>query len=235
MPASRIFWLNAQDVNCTAAVGVQHKSVVRAASTYRHAQCVCDQAGGLRGVDRPPDDHPGERVEHDSAVQLAFPGGVFGDVGHPQLVRALAPEDAPNKIQRRRFVNLRAPGQSSVWGAVEPEITHDPGDLIVTREDASAVAQFRLDPVGTVGAARLAVNVGDLTRQPDPPQLPIRGRTHTPCVVARLAHAECCACVANIEPLPGQGVDHRVEPFGETPSLKNTSTTFRDTASSVSS
>ena len=172
MPASRIFWLNAQDVNCTAAVGVQHKSVVRAASTYRHAQCVCDQAGGLRGVDRPPDDHPGERIEHHRAVQLAFPGVVFGDVAHPQLVRSLAPEDASNEVQGCGLADTRTFRQPAVRGATQPEITHDPRDLIVTGLDASAVAQFRLDPQGTVGAARLAVNLGDLARQPDPPQLP---------------------------------------------------------------
>lgn len=57
-------------------------------------------------------------------------------------------------------------------GATQPDVTHDPADLVVTDVDVSAVAQFRLDPEGTVGATRLAMNLGDLPSQNDLPKLP---------------------------------------------------------------
>ena len=49
----------------------------------RHPESVGDQCRGLSGVDRPADDAAAERVEHDTAVELALTGAVLGDVGDP--------------------------------------------------------------------------------------------------------------------------------------------------------
>jgi hypothetical protein len=77
-------------------------------------------------------------------------------------------------------------------------------------------------------------------RRPQPHHQPARrpgprrvGST-LPRVVARLRPAERSAGVTNIEALPGQGLDHREQPFRLMPSLRNTSLTLRATASSVS-
>jgi hypothetical protein len=43
-----------------------------------HAKCVGGQVGRLGTGDRPADDAAAEHVEHDAAVELAFPGGVLG-------------------------------------------------------------------------------------------------------------------------------------------------------------
>jgi hypothetical protein len=79
------------------------------------------------------------------------------------------------------------------------------------------------------------MDIGDLASEPDPPQRAWRIGPVLPRVVTGLRDVERSAGVADIEPLPGQGVDHREEPFGLTPSFRNTSLIFRETASSVSS
>src|SRR5680860_192257 len=68
-PASRTFWLNAQDVN--AAVGVDHEAAGRISPTCRHAERVGHEHRGLGGVDRPADDPAREGIEHHAAVHLA--------------------------------------------------------------------------------------------------------------------------------------------------------------------
>ena len=55
-------------------------------------------AGCLVGVDRPANDAAGVRVQDYAAVDLAFPGGVFGDVGQSQLVRGIPGEVAADEI-----------------------------------------------------------------------------------------------------------------------------------------
>ena len=66
-----------------AAIAVNNDAGLRIAISDRHRQRVGDQGRGLAGVDRPPDDSPGERIEDHRAVHLAFVGAVFGDVGDP--------------------------------------------------------------------------------------------------------------------------------------------------------
>ena len=55
-----------------------------------HPESVGDKRRCLCRVDRPADDASAERVEHDTAVEFAFAGAVFGDVGDPQSVRFAA-------------------------------------------------------------------------------------------------------------------------------------------------
>nr|WP_234935367.1 MULTISPECIES: hypothetical protein [Mycobacteriaceae] len=66
-----------------AVIAVNNDAGLRIAISDRHAQGVGDQGRGLAGVDRPPDDSPGERIEDHRAVHLALIGAVFGDVGDP--------------------------------------------------------------------------------------------------------------------------------------------------------
>ena len=50
------------------------------------------------GVDRPAERPSRAGIQEDRAVQLAFAGGVLGDVGDPQLVGAGAVELTPDQV-----------------------------------------------------------------------------------------------------------------------------------------
>jgi hypothetical protein len=56
----------------------------------------------LRRVDGPADDPAGVAVEDDGAVDLAFAGGVFGDVGDPEHVGCFPGEVAVDEVARGR-------------------------------------------------------------------------------------------------------------------------------------
>ena len=104
-------WLKAQDVNWDPAIGMYDQVAVGAAPARCHPERVEHQGRGLGRVDRPADDEPGERVEDDAVVDLALPGGVLGDVGHPQLVRRVTRELTADEIQRREPRQSGAPGE----------------------------------------------------------------------------------------------------------------------------
>jgi hypothetical protein len=67
----------------------------------RHPERVGDQRRGRGGVDGPADHPTLAGVQHDRAVQLAFAGGVLGDVGDPQMVWAGAGELAVGRFAVR--------------------------------------------------------------------------------------------------------------------------------------
>src|SRR4051812_24112781 len=76
-----------------AVIGMDHRAASGVALLDRHPERVRGQASGWVVADRPADDAAAERVEDDGAVDLALPGRVLGDVGQPELIRTLSPED----------------------------------------------------------------------------------------------------------------------------------------------
>jgi len=64
----------------------------------RHPKRIGDQRRGRGGVDGPANHPTRTGIQHHRAVQLAFAGGVFGDVGDPQLVGAGAVELTPDQV-----------------------------------------------------------------------------------------------------------------------------------------
>jgi hypothetical protein len=89
------------------AIGVDDEVVFGVPPARRHAQRVEDEGRRLRRVDRPADDEPRERVEHDAAVHLALARRVLGDVGHPQPIRAGPAKLTAHEIKRRDLADLR--------------------------------------------------------------------------------------------------------------------------------
>jgi hypothetical protein len=80
----------------------------RVAVVDGHAEGACDQWGGLVAVDRPAHHPAGEHVQHHTAVHLALPGGMLGDVGHPQLVWGGPVEAALDQVSGGRDGGLAA-------------------------------------------------------------------------------------------------------------------------------
>jgi hypothetical protein len=72
-----------------------------AAGVDGHPECGGGQVGPLPGIDGPADHPTGVGVEDHAAVELALPSGVLGDVGDPQLIRAVAAEVAFDQVGDR--------------------------------------------------------------------------------------------------------------------------------------
>jgi hypothetical protein len=107
------------------AVGMYDEFAGGDASAGGHAERVEDEPGGLGAVDGPADDHARERVQDDAAVELALPGRVFGDIGHPQLIGARASKHAPDQVQRGDLADARASREPPGGQALDAELAHD--------------------------------------------------------------------------------------------------------------
>jgi hypothetical protein len=212
-----------------------YEAIGAIAADCGHAERVGHQDRRLRAFDRPADDEPREGVEDDAAVDLALPCRVLGDVGHPQLVGPVAAKDAADEVQVGDLGDLRPLREPARRQTLDPQLAHDRPDRVVADDDVSPVAQLRGDAHLAAGAARGLVDVGDLASQPDPAQGARRVGAVPPGVIAGLRDVEHAAGVAHVDPLPGQGLDHREEPFGGRSPSRKTSLTLRETASSVSS
>jgi len=89
-PAWRRRCPNAQDVYCLGAVvGMIHDTGGGSASPQRGLQGVDDEFGAQVVGDGVAHDQPRPRIDHHRDIDPALPGGMLGDVGHPQLVRTI--------------------------------------------------------------------------------------------------------------------------------------------------
>ncbi len=82
----------------TATIAVHHDSLRVAAVGDGHLECVHGDAGLHPGVDRVADDLVREHVLDRAEVELPLRGPVLGDVGQPQLVRAIGGEVALHEV-----------------------------------------------------------------------------------------------------------------------------------------
>src|SRR6266576_1621535 len=123
-----------------------------AAGVDGHAERAGGQPGPLGGVDRPADDPPRPGIQDYAAVHLAFAGGVLGDVGDPQLVRAGAAEVTADQVGRGGQLlgplTVRARGQA---GQASP--AHQQADCVVPDRDAVPIDQLGVHPGSAVGSA----------------------------------------------------------------------------------
>jgi hypothetical protein len=95
-----------------------------------HAEGVGDQRGGLVAVDGPADHPTGEHIQDHTAVHLAFPGGVLGDVGDPQLVGGRPVEAALDQVGGGRHGGLAPEALSGSWQAMQALDPHDLADVL---------------------------------------------------------------------------------------------------------
>jgi hypothetical protein len=88
---------------------MDHGSGLGLASPPRHVERVNNELCTDVIGDRPPDYPAGEQIHDGRAVDLDGPRRMFGDVGHPELVRAVRDELTFHEI----LVGVPAAGGSS--------------------------------------------------------------------------------------------------------------------------
>jgi hypothetical protein len=193
-------------------------NAVGVAAGDRHAECVDHEGGAHVVVDRPADDPARVGVKDCGAVDLSFIGGVLGDVGHPQLVRAVDDEVAVDQVAVG--VGLRVPdGAAAVAAPVEaldPGLAHQAGDPLVVDRHAQAEGQFGVYPRPAVGVAGLGVDALDVFHVEFVLQRSGRFHTGAPFVEALAAHAKDPAGHRNGESVVGEFADQRENYFGRT-------------------
>ena len=94
-------------------------------------------------ADRVPDDPAGAGVFDRAHVQLAVAGGVFGDIGKPQLVRRVGGEDAVDKVIVDRRSRLLSPALLLAERAPPSVVAADP--------PSGAVGHRRSGAAGFIG------------------------------------------------------------------------------------
>jgi hypothetical protein len=113
-----------------------------------HAQRVGDQFGAHVLGNGPADDEPGVGVHHRGAVQDAFGGAVFGDIGNPQPVWLGDGEVAVDQIRAgcRVRVTDRAAATSTPVEALDAGLAHHSGDPFEVHRQPQPERQLGMDP-----------------------------------------------------------------------------------------
>jgi hypothetical protein len=120
-PASRTFWLNAQDVNCVPRSECMTRSLLGLRSCVAIVKAlVTSSVFCWVSIDHPTTLRE-NAIEDDATVDLTLPGRVLGDVGHPQSVRSGDRELAPDEVGGGKLADLRPLEQPLLWKPVKAE------------------------------------------------------------------------------------------------------------------
>jgi hypothetical protein len=114
------------------------------------------------------DDHLAERVEDGAAVDLAVPGGMFGDVGEPQLVGPRGGEVALYKVFWRGLVEQAGPAGPLPRQSRKPTFPHDRFNQFQVHDHVVVIEQRGPDTSLAVNPARASMNLADLVGDDDP-------------------------------------------------------------------
>src|SRR5918994_4222211 len=148
-----------------ALVRVDYCPVARVALADGHAERVGDQRRVLGRVDRPADHSPGEQVEHDGAVHLAFPGGVLGDVGDPEPVWVVASEVPVDEVAGGGLVG-DAPVLRATRQALQAGLAHQQPHGFLADGEAVAEGELGVHAPVAVHAAEIDVDLADQVGEP---------------------------------------------------------------------
>lgn len=131
---------------------MQNGPGIRVAAPQRHLQGIDDQIGAHVIGDRPPYDPPGECVEDSAAINLSSRGRMLCDVGAPDLIRPLGDEPAGDEVVVHRWYWSVATLVACA-DAGNAEQPHHPCDTFAPDPDATAEAEFGVDPRRAVAPA----------------------------------------------------------------------------------
>ncbi len=93
---------------------------------------------------------------------------VLGDVGHPELVAALAAKGTVDEVLSRRQAGRAAPLAGAVT-ASDPGALHQHRDRIVADPDPAPEHELGVHPVGAIAAVGGDVHLADQVGQPRVP------------------------------------------------------------------
>ena len=133
-----------------------------AAPPDSHLQGVDDELGADVISDRPADHPPRPGVNDDREIHLALDGGMLGDIGNPQPVRAVRGELARDQIVAGNRVRVAAGATTAAF--VDPDDPIDPHqslDAFAAAANAIAEHQFGVYPRAAIAAAGDAVDLAD--------------------------------------------------------------------------
>jgi hypothetical protein len=130
------------------------------------------------------------RVEPGAAIELSFSGWMFGDVGHPQLVRTLTTEIAIHHIDRRftvdqirfAFPPCRKPRAS--------RLRHDRLNQLLVDAISVRIIELGTNAPPPIRTTRPRVDLPDHIREPRPTDRPIRRRGAAPAEESRRSDAQ---------------------------------------------
>jgi hypothetical protein len=143
---------------------------------------------------------------------------MFGDVGAPQLVRAVHDEVPVDQVRVRLGPQVahRAATAAAPVEALDAGLAHQPGDPFVVDRDAQPEGQLGVHPRPPVRATGIFVNLLDLLEQQ--PILLRTNRLHPgpPLVIALAAYIQYPAGHRDVVSVVGELADQRVNYFGRT-------------------
>jgi hypothetical protein len=132
--------VKAQEGELASVVAVDDRARGGPAGVEGHAEGVRGEVGSLGAVDGPADDTAAQHVYDDAAVDLALAGGMLGDVGDLEPVRAVGGELALDQ-GGDRFLGPDALGPAAQRQPGDPDPTHEQRDGSPDEGTAGKIAE----------------------------------------------------------------------------------------------
>jgi hypothetical protein len=172
----------------------------------------CDGQAGLHPcVDRVSDDPLAEDVLDRAEIQLAFAGGVFGDVGEPQPVGAIRGEVTADQVVMHRRAGLLLSAALLAEHAPPVVVPADPPRGPVGHAGSRAAGLVGQEPLAELRI--LSVRVEQRVRACGPLELGIGHGTFEPAVVGLAGEFQDPARDRDGDSARGQFFHERVDPF----------------------
>ena len=136
----------------TGFIRMDNRRCAGGSGLARHVQRVVDQRGLAPPVDGPADDPAAEGVEDHTAVDLAFPGRVLGDVGEPKHIGPVDGEISLDQVFFGGLVHQVLLAPLRARQALDPQLAHDREDQLLVDHHALLTPEGGSDPQHPIGA-----------------------------------------------------------------------------------
>jgi hypothetical protein len=188
------------------------------AAPERHVEGVGDELGAAVIAEAPAQDPAAPGVEHERAVDPAFVGAVLGDVGDPELVRAVDCELVVDEIFGGCLgrVALGAASLASTGDALQACMSHEPLDALAAAANTHADGELGVNSGAAVGASGEGVGFDDQRCQLGISLCSRRGWPALPVVEPGRGQGQQPAAHRDREAVDGEPVHDREDHFGRT-------------------
>ena len=219
----------------TAVVRVNHGVAVTIKSSRGVHQRRVYKVTGAASSNGPAHNLARIHIKHTTAVELAFAGGVFGDIREPHFIGSRRREVALQEILAGGHIFEVRIALAGTGNPLDIQAIHDFSNQLRVHDEAVLDLESGPNAQHSVGGARTFVNVLHETLETELAQVAVARQSILDVLIGRARQIHDGAGVAFRETQAVKTSHNLVFPFGSAPPFEKSSLASRVAANSVSS